>query len=124
MKAIQLSSPWNASANIASEGLSYDDIVKKVRKTDIFTTHTPVPAGNDQFPIWMIDKYFPVFWEGLNLTRDQFINLGKQSQSWGDMFSMPVLALHLSEHCQWGFRAARRGGPQDVEFPVARPQCG
>ncbi len=82
----------------ASKGLSYDEIVKMVRKTDVFTTHTPVPAGNDQFPLWMIDKYFPVFWEGLNLTREQFINLGKQSQSWGDMFSMPVLALHLSEH--------------------------
>jgi starch phosphorylase len=82
----------------ASEGLPYEEIVKKVRKSNVFTTHTPVPAGNDQFPIWMIDKYFPVFWEGLNLTREQFINLGNQSQSWGDMFSMPVLALHLSDH--------------------------
>lgn len=82
----------------AQSGMTYEEIIRQVRKSDVFTTHTPVPAGNDQFPIWMIDKYFPVFWEGLNLTRDQFINLGKQSQSWGDMFSMPVLALHLSEH--------------------------
>ncbi len=82
----------------ATEGLTFDEILRKVRKSNVFTTHTPVPAGNDQFPVWMIDKYFPVFWEGLNLTREQFINLGKQSQSWGDMFSMPVLALHLSEH--------------------------
>ena len=83
----------------AAAGLSYDDIVYKVRSSNIFTTHTPVPAGNDQFPLWLIDKYFPVFWQGLNLTREQFINLGKQSQPWGDTFSMPVLAMHLSEHC-------------------------
>jgi len=73
--------------------------VYKVRSSNIFTTHTPVPAGNYQFPLWLIDKYFPVFWQGLNLTREQFINLGKQSQPWGDTFSMPVLAMHLSEHC-------------------------
>lgn len=83
----------------ATAGLSYDEIVHKVRSSNIFTTHTPVPAGNDQFPLWLIDKYFPVFWQGLNLTREQFINLGKQSQPWGDTFSMPVLAMHLSEHC-------------------------
>ncbi|HUV15710.1 MAG TPA: alpha-glucan family phosphorylase [Pelolinea sp.] len=82
----------------AVAGLSYEETVEKVRKNNVFTTHTPVPAGNDQFPIWMIDKYFPIFWDELKLSREQFVNLGKQSQSWGDMFSMPVLALHLSEH--------------------------
>jgi starch phosphorylase len=80
-----------------ASGMAFSDAVEKVRKTNIFTTHTPVPAGNDQFPIWMIDKYFPGYWGQLNLTRDQFIDLGKQTQSWGDMFSMPVLAMHLSE---------------------------
>ena len=88
----------NAREQVAS-GLSFEEAVKKVRKINIFTTHTPVPAGNDQFPIWLIDKYFPSYWEELGLTRDQFINLGKQTQSWGETFSMPVLALHLSEHC-------------------------
>ena len=30
----------------------------QIRKTNVFTTHTPVPAGNDQFPLWLVDKYF------------------------------------------------------------------
>jgi starch phosphorylase len=81
-----------------ASGLSFEKAVEEVRKNNIFTTHTPVPAGNDQFPIWMIDKYFPGYWGQLNLTREQFIDLGKQTQSWGDNFSMPVLALHLSEY--------------------------
>ena len=81
-----------------TSGLPFEKAVEEVRKNNIFTTHTPVPAGNDQFPLWMIDKYFPTYWGQLNLTREQFIDLGKQNQTWGETFSMPVLALHLSEH--------------------------
>ena len=79
-------------------GLPFEKAVEEVRKNNVFTTHTPVPAGNDQFPLWMIDKYFPTYWGQLNLTREQFIDLGIQTQTWGETFSMPVLALHLSEH--------------------------
>lgn len=81
-----------------ASGSSFKEAAEAVKETNIFTTHTPVPAGNDQFPIWLIEKYFPGYWEGLGLNRDQFIDLGKQTQSWGDMFSMPVLALHFSDH--------------------------
>jgi len=82
---------------LITNGTPFEEAAEKLRKTNIFTTHTPVPAGNDQFPIWLIDKYFPSYWKEMNLTRDQFIDLGKQTQTWGDTFSMPVLALHLSE---------------------------
>ncbi len=84
---------------LIATGMSFEEAVEQVRKINVFTTHTPVPAGNDQFPIWLIDKYFPSYWESLHLTRDQFIELGKQTQSWGETFSMPVLAIHFSEHC-------------------------
>lgn len=78
-------------------GLSLDDAIAKVRIGDVFTTHTPVPAGNDQFPLWLIDKYFAQIWAELGMTRDQFIDLGRQAQPWGETFVMPVLALKLSE---------------------------
>ena len=83
---------------IVKEGSSFDEAAAAVRKSNVFTTHTPVPAGNDQFPLWLIDKYFSSYWEELGLTRDQFVEIGKQTQSWGDTFSMPVLAMHLSNH--------------------------
>ena len=79
-------------------GKTFDEASEIVRKNNVFTTHTPVPAGNDQFPIWLIDKYFAQTWPVLNLTRDQFIDLGRQAQPWGESFVMPVLALKLSEH--------------------------
>jgi len=87
---------------LVSTGKSFDEAADIVRKSNVFTTHTPVPAGNDQFPLWLIDKYFPGYWDEIGLTRDQFIEIGKQTRSWGETFSMPVLALHLSDHASAG----------------------
>ena len=83
---------------IIETGKTFDEAAAAVRNSNVFTTHTPVPAGNDAFPIWLIDKYFPGYWEELGLTRDQFINVGKQAMEWGETFSMPVLAFYLSNH--------------------------
>jgi len=80
-------------------GDTFAQATARIRSSNIFTTHTPVPAGNDQFPLWLLDKYFAQIWPQLGLTRDEFINLGRQAQSWGESFVMPVLALKLSERC-------------------------
>jgi len=82
---------------LVAEGKSVEQATVEVRKGNVFTTHTPVPAGNDQFPLWLVDKYFVQFWTELGLNRDEFINLGRHVQSWGETFSMPVLALRLSD---------------------------
>jgi glycogen phosphorylase len=79
-------------------GMGFDEAARQVRQTNIFTTHTPVPAGNDEFPLWMMDKYFSHVFAELNLTRDQFMDIARHAQSWGETFSMPVLALKLSEY--------------------------
>ncbi len=80
------------------KGASFEDAISLIRKTNIFTTHTPVPAGNDEFPLWLIDKYFAQIWPELGITREDFIGLAKVQQSWGgDAYSMPELALKLSE---------------------------
>ncbi|NMB91085.1 MAG: glycosyltransferase family 1 protein [Chloroflexi bacterium] len=78
-------------------GVPFDQAAAEIRKGNVFTTHTPVPAGNDQFPLWLMDKYFAHVWPELGLTRDQFIDIARHAQPWGEMFSMPVLALRLSE---------------------------
>jgi len=83
---------------IVETGKSFDKASDDVRNSNVFTTHTPVPAGNDAFPLWLIDKYFPGYWKELGLTRDQFVDIGKQTMEWGDTFSMPVLAFYLSNH--------------------------
>ena len=79
------------------DGCSFDEAADLVRSSNVFTTHTPVPAGNDEFALWLVDKYFFNIWPELGLTRDQFIDLARHTVSWGDAFSMPALALRLSE---------------------------
>jgi starch phosphorylase len=79
-------------------GHSFNDAVEMIRKTSIFTTHTPVPAGNDEFPLWLVDKYFSSLWEELGLEREEFIDLARNKVSWGETFSMPILAFHFSEY--------------------------
>ncbi len=78
-------------------GRAPEEALKIVRASNIFTTHTPVPAGNDEFPLWLVDKYFSHIWPELGLDREQFIDLGRHVTSWGELFSMPVLALKQSE---------------------------
>lgn len=84
-------------SELVKEGQTFEQAAEQVKKSNIFTTHTPVPAGNDQFPLWLVDKYFSQQWAELGIEREQFIDLARHVQPWGEMYSMPVLALHLSE---------------------------
>ena len=96
---------------LVTEGVAFEDAAAIVRESNVFTTHTPVPAGNDEFPLWMIDKYFVKMWTDLKLTRDQFIDLARNRADWGETFSMPVLALHLS---------AKSNGVSELHGQVSR----
>jgi starch phosphorylase len=92
-------------------GLTLEEASKNVSSSNVFTTHTPVPAGNDEFPLWLIDKYFGNFWPQLGLNRDQFIDLARHQVSWGEMFSMPALAL---------MNSAGRNAVSELHGEVAR----
>ncbi|HEY7348969.1 MAG TPA: alpha-glucan family phosphorylase [Ktedonobacterales bacterium] len=81
---------------IAEEGLTFAEAREAVAANAVFTTHTPVPAGNDAFGLDLIDRFFGSYWGQLSLSRDQFMDLARQDQSWGPSFSMTVLALRLS----------------------------
>ncbi len=82
---------------LVAGGASFEEAIKKTRGQNVFTTHTPVPAGNDEFPLWLIDKYLGALWPELGLNRDQFVDLARNQQPWGESFSMGVLALRYSE---------------------------
>lgn len=97
---------------MVTEGKTFDEAIQSVRKSTVFTTHTPVPAGSDEFPLWLIEKYFSHFWPQLGLDRDQFINLAHNRQPWGgETFSMPILALRS---------AGKYNGVSELHGQVAR----
>ena len=84
---------------MAENGASFQEAREAVTASNVFTTHTPVPAGNDAFEPWLIDKYFCHYWEQLGLGRDDFLALGRQNPANKDEpMSLTVLALHLSAH--------------------------
>ncbi|MFZ3071018.1 MAG: alpha-glucan family phosphorylase [Anaerolineaceae bacterium] len=84
---------------LIGEGQTLAEAKEIVQNSGIFTTHTPVPAGNDEFPTWLIDKYFANYWTQLGLNRDEFMDIARVKQEWGgEAFSMPVLALKLSNY--------------------------
>ena len=63
----------------------------------VFTTHTPVPAGNDIFPIDLMDKYFKTFWPLLGIEREEFLRLGVAiNQPIENGFNMGMLALKIA----------------------------
>jgi len=77
---------------IVQSGRRFEEALEQVRASTIFTTHTPVPAGHDAFPFWMVEKHFAGYWDDLGITKQQFIDLGKL----GDSFNMTVLALRMA----------------------------
>ena len=81
---------------LVAGGTAFEDAANKTRNQNVFTTHTPVPAGNDEFPLWLIDKYLANYWGELGLSREQFVDVAKHTHPRGDAYSMPVLALKLS----------------------------
>lgn len=81
---------------VNGHGLNFQEAVEVVRADTVFTTHTPVPAGNDTFPFPLIEKYFSQFWERLGIERDEFLHFAQQDLDGETRYSMTVLALKLS----------------------------
>ncbi len=81
---------------LVASGYTFEQAIEKTRGQNVFTTHTPVAAGNDEFPLWLIEKYLAAFWPQLKLTRDQFFDIARHQMPQGETFSMGILALRNS----------------------------
>src|SRR4030043_1117348 len=80
------------------EGMSFDKAAEQVRKTSVFTTHTPVTAGHDIFPFHLMDKYFSHYYPILGLSRESFLQLGVNSKETTAGFNMTAFALKMSSY--------------------------
>ncbi|SDF18228.1 alpha-glucan family phosphorylase [Desulfovibrio legallii] len=81
--------------NMAS-GMSFAEALERVRSNTLFTTHTPVPAGNEAFSLELMQRYFGGLAASLGLTWPQFVQLGQMEGGDSSAFEMTVLALRLS----------------------------
>jgi starch phosphorylase len=84
---------------LIERGLTPPEAFEAVAAGAIFTTHTPVPAGNDAFAFELMDKKLGGYWyHAMKLSREDFLRLGWQDSRDGPTFSMTVLALKLSRY--------------------------
>nr|MDQ2876484.1 alpha-glucan family phosphorylase [Actinomycetota bacterium] len=80
-------------------GLGFDEALEMCRAGTVFTTHTPVPAGIDRFPIDLVRRQF----EGQHLEAQgetgKILALGAESFPGGDpeVFNMAVMGMRLAQ---------------------------
>ena len=82
---------------MAEKEISFEMAKELATVRTVFTTHTPVPAGNDIFDLALVEKYFNGFWDKLGITKAQFMQLGmpgEETQEPG--FNMGMLALKIA----------------------------
>ena len=82
---------------IQEKGLNYREAKQVVSSSNIFTTHTPVPAGIDLFAPDKMLHYLGYYADIFGLPKEQFLGLGRENT--GDLsapFSMAVLALKMA----------------------------
>ncbi|MCB2220279.1 MAG: alpha-glucan family phosphorylase [Bacteroidetes bacterium] len=83
---------------VEDRGMSFAAAREVIRSSSLFTTHTPVPAGHDTFSEDILRTYIPHYADRLNISWDDFMNLGRYHKNKPDeKFSMSVLAANLSQ---------------------------
>ena len=83
---------------LINEGMNFKPALELIRSTTLFTTHTPIPAGNEAFEFEMMERYFKDFWPELEMSNNYFFNLGRNiNEHQHENFSLTILALNLSK---------------------------
>jgi glycogen phosphorylase len=84
---------------IERQKLTFDEALEAVRVNDVFTTHTPVPAGIDLFDPGLAYHYFNNYCRDAKIDFDRFMGLGRRNpQDGGEPLSMAILALNTSAY--------------------------
>lgn len=91
--------PLERVRQLVAGGTKLDKAIEKVRANSVFTTHTPVPAGNDRFDAKLTMKYMAPYAKALGLDRQAFLGLGRElPDDKNEPFCMTVLALKLARY--------------------------
>ena len=82
---------------IEQQGLTFAEAAVRVRERCVFTTHTPVAAGHDEFGVDLIKAGFERWYEtALGLSLEQFLALGHENGGTDQAFGLTPLALRMS----------------------------
>ena len=103
--------------NIVKEKKVSFNIARDITSSQtVFTTHTPVPAGNDIFPVELVEKHLKGYWTKLGIDKETFLRLGmKPNDSLDNGFNMGILALKI---------AGKKNGVSKLHGAVSRELFG
>ena len=82
--------------DLCQQGLAFDAALDEVRRTTVFTTHTPVAAGHDAFPFHIVETHLAGAWGEFGAYRERFFALAHYDSGGGPMFNMTALALRTA----------------------------
>ncbi len=94
---------------LVEAGAAPEDALEQIRRTTVFTTHTPVPAGNEVFGDDLVLRYVGDLARSAGISDDRLLDLGRSPDT--DGFGLTPLALRLSAH---------RNGVSELHGGVAR----
>ncbi|MDT4955027.1 MAG: glycogen phosphorylase [Acidobacteriota bacterium] len=78
-----------------AEGVRFDEAARRVRERCVFTTHTPVAAGNDEFIVPLVEKCFGSSYEELlGLSHEEFLNMGRVVPD-DELYGLTPLAIKM-----------------------------
>jgi len=84
---------------MGEKNFTFEEAREAIWPTNIFTTHTPVPAGNERFDIPMMEKYFRSWPQVLGISWKDFVGLGRiNANDDRETFCMTVLALKMAAY--------------------------
>ncbi len=81
---------------LVAQGTPFEAAIEAVRAGGVFTTHTPVPAGIDQFPLDLMARYFADYCTSLGVEFDRLVRLGQPEGNDDDPFNMAIMGLRLA----------------------------
>jgi glycogen phosphorylase len=98
---------------LTGKGLTFDEALEVGRSGNVFTTHTPVPAGIDRFAKDLIFRYFDAFAARCGTTFEHLYSLGQRQGEDPDRFNMAVMGLRVSARAN-GVAALHGGVSRDM----------
>ncbi len=82
--------------HMRDDSLSLQEAATLIAGSTVFTTHTPVDAGNERFTVELMERYFQSYAQSVGMDWQTFLRLGRQEGGDPRVFDMTVLALRLS----------------------------
>ena len=79
-------------------GLSKEAGLEAINNSSVFTTHTPVPAGNETFKLNLLNPHLDALKNELTLTTDEVVSMGQTPAAAQDEISMTLLGLHFARY--------------------------